>query len=104
MPDFLTAALQYVLVGDWFLAFLLGVPLMGCVIAFLFLCVQVVISLFAWPRYDVWRQRKLWHIAQYEDRAVPQTGDLLSQWLNFRSAWKKQSLLTRVQWMLEGVA
>ena len=99
MLDFL-AMLQYVLVGDWFPALLLGGVLMSMIVMLLVLLLRVLISILAWPNYEAWTQRKRWHIAQYIDRTMPSPGESLSQWLKFRAAWRRQPLFVKIWWMI----
>lgn len=95
---------DFLLAGEAATAIPAGFALLLVIIMVMILLARVVASLRAWTSYDSWTRRKLRHIARYADRPVPHAGEFLTQWEEFRATWRRQSLLVRIQWILEDVA
>lgn len=82
------------------LAALLVALFIASVVAFF----AIIAHLRKWTSYEAWEPRKKRLVSRYADRQMPHTAETMELHAQFQSAWKNQSRLVRLWWILTGVA
>lgn len=90
--------------GNTDLKSLLAALLVTLVIASVVAFFVIIARLRKWTSYEAWEPRKKRLMGRYDDRSMPHTAEAMELHAHFQVAWRNQSRLVKLWWVLQGVA